>query len=580
MNSLCHRKTRAEKHIQKELPENIVFKKVKEGLEEFDFIYDKLQSCDQQSQKEKLENDLKKEIKKLQRHREQIKTWMSGNEVKDKKQLIEHRRLIEHEMERFKEVEKIMKTKAFSNEALASTDVALDPRQREKLECAEFIQSMIEELDRQDESIEAQIDQITSSLKKKKSDASKQSQIDALSEQLERHKWHVGKLETILRLLENDNLEVDQINDIKEDIEYYVHSNQESSFVEDDTFYDELGLDELDEGFRVVHAGHDDEDEDDRDEKESKPTTRKSSTSTQSMLPTASSTSQGPAAENLHHVAPPAAAAAPASRIPSASHQLPQLSQNSQTSSPLVRAANLTPAASSSTTPKLKYASVVSTGLPAADKGRASPSVSTGLPRPADSTRESTASPQQFSFLDASNYTHLPDGIRDYVSCLEAAKTRHETADKGSLDTIFPQLESSLLNCPDSYDSDKPRNYQPTNQFTTQTCFPQEPAVEITGSTKLLQKLKIDTLAYCFYYHNVKYKSPFTTINNLNSPGDDYLQYIAAKEFIRRGWKYHKELKTWFFKDGDGWKMFDYKDSWSVKSQPGFSFDPRQEQTL
>lgn len=48
-----------------------------------------------QSQKEKLESDLKREIKKLQRFRDQIKSWMSGNDIKDKKQLMEQRKLIE-----------------------------------------------------------------------------------------------------------------------------------------------------------------------------------------------------------------------------------------------------------------------------------------------------------------------------------------------------------------------------------------------------------------------------------------------------------------------------------------------------
>jgi hypothetical protein len=37
------------------------------------------------NQKEKFEADLKKEIKKLQRYRDQIKTWAQSSEVKDKK---------------------------------------------------------------------------------------------------------------------------------------------------------------------------------------------------------------------------------------------------------------------------------------------------------------------------------------------------------------------------------------------------------------------------------------------------------------------------------------------------------------
>jgi CCR4-NOT transcription complex subunit 3 len=47
------------------------------------------------SQKEKFEGDLKKEIKKLQRYRDQIKTWAASNDVKDKKALIDSRKLIE-----------------------------------------------------------------------------------------------------------------------------------------------------------------------------------------------------------------------------------------------------------------------------------------------------------------------------------------------------------------------------------------------------------------------------------------------------------------------------------------------------
>lgn len=47
---------------------------VEEGVEVFDEIWEKVYSATQQNQKEKYEVDLKKEIKKLQRHRDQIKT--------------------------------------------------------------------------------------------------------------------------------------------------------------------------------------------------------------------------------------------------------------------------------------------------------------------------------------------------------------------------------------------------------------------------------------------------------------------------------------------------------------------------
>ena len=76
-------------------------KRIQEGLAAFDSIYDKLQAqvitpSSQTSQKEKLEQDLKKEIKKLQRHRDQIKTWAARDDIKDKKPLIDARNAIEN----------------------------------------------------------------------------------------------------------------------------------------------------------------------------------------------------------------------------------------------------------------------------------------------------------------------------------------------------------------------------------------------------------------------------------------------------------------------------------------------------
>ncbi len=50
-------------------------RKSPEGVELFESIYDKMQASTNQTQKEKLETDLKTQIKKLQRMRDQIKTW-------------------------------------------------------------------------------------------------------------------------------------------------------------------------------------------------------------------------------------------------------------------------------------------------------------------------------------------------------------------------------------------------------------------------------------------------------------------------------------------------------------------------
>lgn len=90
----------ANRKLQTEIERTL--KRVSEGVDLFLIIFEKIQVATSQTQKEKLEQELKKEIKKLQRFRDQIKTWYVGlisrtslNEIKDKKSLIENRKLIE-----------------------------------------------------------------------------------------------------------------------------------------------------------------------------------------------------------------------------------------------------------------------------------------------------------------------------------------------------------------------------------------------------------------------------------------------------------------------------------------------------
>ena len=70
-------------------------KKVAEGVAGFEELYDKMQASTNQTQKEKMEAELKTQIKKLQRLRDQIKTWLQSNDIKDKKPLMDNRKLIE-----------------------------------------------------------------------------------------------------------------------------------------------------------------------------------------------------------------------------------------------------------------------------------------------------------------------------------------------------------------------------------------------------------------------------------------------------------------------------------------------------
>ena len=64
-------------------------------METFEDIWDKVYTSTNANQREKYEGDLKKEIKKLQRYRDQIKTWIASSDIKDKRALTENRKLIE-----------------------------------------------------------------------------------------------------------------------------------------------------------------------------------------------------------------------------------------------------------------------------------------------------------------------------------------------------------------------------------------------------------------------------------------------------------------------------------------------------
>jgi len=217
-------------------------KKVTEGVETFEDIWQKVHNATNTNQKEKYEADLKKEIKKLQRLRDQIKTWVASNEIKDKRVLLENRKLIETQMERFKVVERETKTKAYSKEGLGAA-AKMDPHEKEKEEITSWSSQCIDDLNIQVDSFESEIEGLVA--RKKKLDRDKQDRVDQLRTYLERHRYHISKLETIMRMVDNDAIDIDQIKKIKEDVEYYVESNQEPDFEENEFIYDDLDLDEF-----------------------------------------------------------------------------------------------------------------------------------------------------------------------------------------------------------------------------------------------------------------------------------------------------------------------------------------------
>lgn len=218
-----------------------MFKKINEGLETFDTYHERHENSTNPSQRDKLESDLKREIKKLQKLREQIKVWQTQNEVKDKDKLLDYRRLVETAMEKYKVVEKGSKVKAYSNMSLKQ-GADLDPEEKEKLDTINFLQESIDDIERQYQTAEVEIEKLTGKKSKKNSSAN-ESKRDELKELQSTYRWHQQQLELALRLLENDELQVSDILEIKEDLIYFLQSNRDPNFIDNEYIYESLDLD-------------------------------------------------------------------------------------------------------------------------------------------------------------------------------------------------------------------------------------------------------------------------------------------------------------------------------------------------
>lgn len=595
-------------------------KKIVEGLQIFDDIHDKIAATDNSSQKERLEGDLRKEIKKLQRSRDQVKQWLGDSSVKlDKNLLQDSRSKIENAMERFKEVERVSKMKQFSNEGLEMQTKlgASDIDEAKKNEASKYLTDVLEELGRQNELLSGELSTFTG--KKKLGNA--QLAIEDLNTKIDRNNMHIGKLEQVLHNLANEQLKPEKIDEIKDDLDYYVENNQAPDFIEYDEFYENLELeDEELEPFPAesLPAGVE-EKEPEKVEKTEKPKDKEppkepqakspakkesSHVSTVPYHPPASAPSASTAnnASTLSHSQPltapakpptgsgPSAAAIALARAPppglslsksgspaplagtpkTSAEELKKRVLSSQASAPAPAPAPATPVASSS---GLTAAAVLSAAL----NNQASPALS----NVATSTAGSTAR------APSEALPSLPAALTQESKYMSEAASRVNAIAQNRLATPLPflaisqLLESSLLNCPDSSDAERPRQYNPQNVHPLSVDYPQEPMFEL-NSAKIMSKFDNDTLFFCFYYSEGQ---------------DDLAKYNAACELSRRGWVFNSETKQWFSKNdrarsrsaslapgedesGESYKYFDYQSSWLIRRKDNFSFKPELQQTF
>ena len=202
-------------------------KKIEEGLAEFDSLRDSVVACESAGQKAKFEEELKKELKKLQKHRDAVKAWAASGDVKDKTKLVEAKGLIERRMEAFKLIERDSKTKQYSKEGLMRT-ADLTPEEKRRRTTTDWVDKLLDRLNDEAEEWEKEQEALEEDESQsgggggggaggggKKKSSQEKSRVEVLTMAITSHRFHVEKLEQMRELTEAGRLDCDQVDSLK-----------------------------------------------------------------------------------------------------------------------------------------------------------------------------------------------------------------------------------------------------------------------------------------------------------------------------------------------------------------------------
>ncbi|CEL98517.1 unnamed protein product [Vitrella brassicaformis CCMP3155] len=209
----------------------VCLKKVDEGLAEFSDTWGKVEAARNQDHKETLQNKLKQELKKLQRHRDDIKKWLEQDSTRSKKDdLLEARKKIEKEMERFRELEKHFKMKTYSKEGLEQTP-KMDQKDIEKQDKIAKIEELSHRLSLLKEQVEADLEKESSKGGKKKGPDA--NVLGALQGTIDRYEGHIHNLDQMVRRIHNDSFDLEAVENIVDSLVMWLDE------VDDDTIDDD-----------------------------------------------------------------------------------------------------------------------------------------------------------------------------------------------------------------------------------------------------------------------------------------------------------------------------------------------------
>jgi CCR4-NOT transcription complex subunit 3 len=210
-----------------------LLKKVNEGLEAYDELHEKLGNAPNASAKERLEGDLKRELKKLQRHREAMKTFMQNDDYKEKTKMQQSRKRIEERMESFRAIEREMKTKAFSNEGLASAAL-----EKAESPTEQWLKEVIEDGRKKIELLEYEAQKANNGRVRR----GKTQQKSDYQLRLEKLQVHFFKWEALLRMVTNEEVDTDEVDELQEPIQKVLEDDADMDVIENMSIYDTFDI--------------------------------------------------------------------------------------------------------------------------------------------------------------------------------------------------------------------------------------------------------------------------------------------------------------------------------------------------
>ncbi|EER19919.1 tropomyosin 1, isoforms 33/34, putative [Perkinsus marinus ATCC 50983] len=525
---------------------DVTLKKVDEGIDEFQQVWRKVEESQNQNQREKNQMDLKKEIKKLQRFREDIMKWINGTEVKDKGKLTDARRKIEVEMERFKEFERESKTKPFSFIGLQAQD-KVDPAEQKRMETRSQLESYVDQLKQQVGLSSAESTRVAELSSSGRVEGRSMELVLLVELWIARHQWHQAKLEQLIRKLDNEeDVDYDELEITEQALDYYLEEHENPDYYHDEELYTNHNLDD-----NRINAYTKPIDVDGTDNGDGEPTdTQESQESSDEDKQPKKPVKEVPLSAGAKAMQKALAAKAAGYQPPCKTPPRPTLPALPSISPPAPPSPPAVP--QYPPPPLLDDASQI-------DKKEAT--VSSPAPSPPLASMP-------------------PPGLKAPVVEDEPIKVeeRHDdTTPLSTTATTTTPVEPGLAVLLRSYEN-RPMpddlccsegNYIPANPIPSSAArkspYPQQP---VNDTESMFQKLSFDTLMFVFYYR----------------PGS-YAQYLAARELKRMSWRFHSRYGTWFKRHSEPsvvnpkfeygtYVYFDcYADEWAQKIKKDFQFE-------